>query len=106
MERTHAKYQKLLDFCKTLPPTPTAVAHPCDESSLRGAVDAGQLGLKSLGEENVGSAVDLRVQRGPRELRTIWRSKRETLRVPICVAAWMSPKFIHSAPLSASWHPE
>ena len=41
----HEKYQKLLDFCKALPPTPTAVAHPCDESSLRGAVDAAQLGL-------------------------------------------------------------
>jgi len=45
MERTHEKYQKLLDFCKSLPPTPTAVAHPCDESSLRGAVDAARLGL-------------------------------------------------------------
>ena len=45
MERTHEKYQRLLDFCKALPPTPTAVAHPCDESSLRGAVDAAQLGL-------------------------------------------------------------
>jgi phosphate acetyltransferase len=45
MERKHEKYQKLLDFCKSLPPTPTAVAHPCDESSLRGAVEAGQLGL-------------------------------------------------------------
>jgi phosphate acetyltransferase len=44
-QNTHAKYQKLLDFCKALPPTPTAVAHPCDESSLRGAVDAAKLGL-------------------------------------------------------------
>ena len=41
----HQKYLKLLDFCKSLPPTPTAVAHPCDESSLRGAVDAARLGL-------------------------------------------------------------
>ena len=40
MERTHEKYQRLLDFCRTLPPTPTAVAHPCDDSSLRGAVEA------------------------------------------------------------------
>jgi len=45
MERKHEKYERLLDFCKTLPPTPTAVAHPCDESSLRGAVDAAKLGL-------------------------------------------------------------
>ncbi len=45
MERAHEKYERLLEFCKSLPPTPTAVAHPCDESSLRGAVEAGQLGL-------------------------------------------------------------
>jgi phosphate acetyltransferase len=45
MERAHEKYQRLLDFCKSLPATPTAVAHPCDESSLRGAVDAARLGL-------------------------------------------------------------
>ena len=44
-ERMHEKYQRLLDFCKTLPPTPTAVVHPCDESSLRGAAEAAQLGL-------------------------------------------------------------
>jgi phosphate acetyltransferase len=43
--RTHDKYQRLLEFCKSLPPTPTAVAHPCDESSLRGAVEAAELGL-------------------------------------------------------------
>ena len=41
----HEKYRRLIDFCKTLPPTPTAVAHPCDESSLRGAVDAAKMGL-------------------------------------------------------------
>jgi phosphate acetyltransferase len=45
MARAHDKYQRLIDFCKTLPPTPTAVAHPCDESSLKGVVDAAQMGL-------------------------------------------------------------
>jgi len=45
MDRPHDKYQRLIDFCKALAPTPTAVAHPCDESSLRGAVDAAHLGL-------------------------------------------------------------
>jgi phosphate acetyltransferase len=44
-ERKHKKYQRLLDFCRSLPSTPTAVAHPCDESSLRGAVDAARLEL-------------------------------------------------------------
>ena len=45
MDRKHAKYQQLLDRCKTLPPTPTAVAYPCDESSLKGAIEAAELGL-------------------------------------------------------------
>ena len=46
-ERTHEKYHGLLDSCRSLPPTPTAVAHPCDQSSLEGAVDAARLGLIS-----------------------------------------------------------
>jgi phosphate acetyltransferase len=45
MAGKHEKYQRLLALCKTLPPTPTAVAHPCDDSSLQGAVDAAQMGL-------------------------------------------------------------
>lgn len=44
-ERAHDKYDRLIAFCKALPPTPTAVAHPCDQSSLQGAVDAARLGL-------------------------------------------------------------
>lgn len=45
MDNKHVKYQRLIDQCRTLPPTPTAVAHPCDQSSLEGAVEAGRLGL-------------------------------------------------------------
>jgi phosphotransacetylase len=45
MEHKREKYQRLLDSCKSLPPTPTAVVHPCDESSLRSVVDAAHLGL-------------------------------------------------------------
>jgi len=45
MERKHEKYERLIAHCKSLPPTPTAVAHPCDESSLQGAVDAAKAGL-------------------------------------------------------------
>jgi phosphate acetyltransferase len=45
MDRAHEKYQRLIDFCKTLPPLPTAVAHPCDASALTGAVQAAELGL-------------------------------------------------------------
>jgi len=45
MDRKHEKYDQLIARCKDIPPTPTAVAHPCDESSLRGAVEAAELGL-------------------------------------------------------------
>jgi phosphate acetyltransferase len=45
MEQAHEKYDRLIARCKSIPPTPTAVAHPCDESSLRGAVDASRVGL-------------------------------------------------------------
>ncbi len=45
MENMHVKYQRLIDTCRTLPPTPTAVAHPCDQGSLEGAIEAGRLGL-------------------------------------------------------------
>jgi phosphate acetyltransferase len=44
-ERAHDKYDRLIAACKGLPPTPTAVAHPCDESALAGALDAAGLGL-------------------------------------------------------------
>jgi len=42
---SHEKYQRLIDTAKALPPVATAVAHPCDESSLTGALDAAKLGL-------------------------------------------------------------
>ncbi|MBK9029012.1 MAG: phosphate acetyltransferase [Propionivibrio sp.] len=45
MERTHEKYDRLIDRCKELEPIPTAVAHPCDETSLRGAVEAAEMGI-------------------------------------------------------------
>jgi phosphate acetyltransferase len=40
-----AKYAKLIAAAKALPRTTVAVAHPCDESSLRGAVEAAEMGL-------------------------------------------------------------
>ena len=35
------KYEALLASCKNLEPIPTAVAHPCEESALAGAIEAG-----------------------------------------------------------------
>ena len=45
MERKHEKYERLIARCKALTPVPTTVAHPCDESSLKGAVEAAELGI-------------------------------------------------------------
>ncbi|RKR38807.1 phosphate acetyltransferase [Paraburkholderia sp. BL17N1] len=45
MDREHDKYQRLIDFCRTQQPVITAVAHPCDRSSLEGVVQAAELGL-------------------------------------------------------------
>jgi phosphate acetyltransferase len=45
MAQEHDKYRRLIDFCKALPPVPTAVVHPCDQSSLEGAVEATRMGL-------------------------------------------------------------
>ena len=39
------KYERLLERCHGISPIPTAVAYPCDESSLSSAVDAARLGL-------------------------------------------------------------
>jgi len=33
MHNKHVKYQRLIDPCRTLPPPPTAVAHPCDAAA-------------------------------------------------------------------------
>jgi phosphotransacetylase len=39
------KYEKILARCESIPPIPTAVAHPCEASALSGAVEASKLGL-------------------------------------------------------------
>jgi phosphate acetyltransferase len=43
--RQHEKYERLIAATRDLPALATAVAHPCDETSLRGAVDAAQAGM-------------------------------------------------------------
>ncbi|MCQ4437755.1 hypothetical protein NO135_22410, partial [Clostridioides difficile] len=45
METRHEKYHRLIEHCQTLAPMPTAVAHPCDRSSLEGALEAARKGL-------------------------------------------------------------
>src|ERR1700744_404550 len=43
--RAHDKYLRLIDAAQKLPPVVAAVAHPCDEVSLGGAVEARKLRL-------------------------------------------------------------
>jgi phosphate acetyltransferase len=40
-----SKYDRLIAAAQAVPPAPTIVVHPCDESSLRGAVDSAQAGI-------------------------------------------------------------
>lgn len=41
----HTKYDRLIAAAKAIPPAATLVVHPCDESSLRGVVEAASAGL-------------------------------------------------------------
>src|SRR5271165_5927485 len=41
----HGKYEKLISLAKQVPPVTTVVVHPCDETSLRGASAAAELGI-------------------------------------------------------------
>ncbi|NYH21084.1 bifunctional enoyl-CoA hydratase/phosphate acetyltransferase [Paraburkholderia bryophila] len=43
--RPHRHYDALIASCRALTPVRTAVVHPCDEVSLRGAVEASEAGL-------------------------------------------------------------
>jgi phosphotransacetylase len=39
------KYDRMMERCQGLAPIPTAVAYPCEETALAGAIDAGTQGL-------------------------------------------------------------
>jgi phosphate acetyltransferase len=40
-----SKYERLIARAKTVPPALTVVVHPCDDSSLRGPIEAAELGI-------------------------------------------------------------
>jgi phosphate acetyltransferase len=40
-----SKYDRLIAAARAVPPAPTIVVHPCDETSLRGAVESAQAGI-------------------------------------------------------------
>jgi phosphate acetyltransferase len=41
----HAKYDRLIAKAKEVPAATTVVVHPCDETSLRGAIEAAEMGI-------------------------------------------------------------
>ncbi|MCG2626457.1 phosphate acetyltransferase [Bradyrhizobium sp. WYCCWR 13023] len=43
--KTGSKYDRLIAMAQAVPPTPTIVVHPCDETSLRGAIDSASVGI-------------------------------------------------------------
>jgi phosphate acetyltransferase len=45
--RQHEKYERLIAAAKAMAPLATAVAHPCDETSLKGALEAAEARLIS-----------------------------------------------------------
>jgi phosphate acetyltransferase len=60
MDRTTGtgKYEALLARCRGLEPVPTAVAHPCEETALAGALEAAEHGL--IAPILVGPAASIR----------------------------------------------
>jgi phosphate acetyltransferase len=44
-DKPHAKYERLIARAKEVPAAATIVVHPCDETSLRGAVEAAEAGI-------------------------------------------------------------
>jgi phosphate acetyltransferase len=55
---SHNKYNRLIAAAKAIPPAATLVVHPCDESSLRGVVEAAATGL--INPTLVGPAARIR----------------------------------------------
>jgi phosphate acetyltransferase len=44
-KRPGGKYERLIALARAIPAVSTIVVHPCDESSLRGAVEAAEAGI-------------------------------------------------------------
>ena len=42
---SHSKYERLIARAKEAKPATTIVVHPCDETSLRGAIEAAEIGI-------------------------------------------------------------
>ncbi|WP_035485175.1 phosphate acetyltransferase [Geminicoccus roseus] len=45
VERRHEKYERLIEATRAIPAIPCAVTHPCDATSLAGAIEAAEAGI-------------------------------------------------------------
>lgn len=75
--RKHEKYDALIDSCRTLSPVRTAVAHPCDEASLAGALEAAA--AKIIEPILVGPEARIRARRRNRQARVMKRMHQPIL---------------------------
>jgi phosphate acetyltransferase len=61
-----SKYERLIARAKQVPPATTVVAHPCDETSLRGPIEAAEAGI--IVPILVGPAAKIRAVAGKHHL--------------------------------------
>ena len=91
MTARHEKYRRLIEAAQALPPVTTAVAHPCDESSLTGAVDAAKMGpIKPIlvGPKKIATvARQLKLDISPYELVDVPHSHAEAAKAVEVVRA-------------------
>ena len=70
--RQHDKHDALIARCRGFAPIPMAVAHPCDESSRSGSIDAAEAGI--ILPFLVGPTAKIRVVAGKLKLNLSTRS--------------------------------
>ena len=81
------KYERLLERCSKLDPVPTAVAHPCEQTALAGAIEAAEKGLITpilVGPTAKIEAIETRVIKGEEKIYLVLKVAQGdlTVRVP------------------------
>ena len=84
------RYERLLTRCQNLEPIPTAVAHPCDETSLSGAVEAARKGIIAP------------ILVGP--VAKIAATARSPALISVAFKSWMFLTAGHRQQSRSSWH--
>ena len=82
--RKHEKYDELITRCRVLAPVRTIIVHPCDETSLAGAVEVAASRL--IAPILVGPEPRIRALARARPARRRWDSGRQ-------VGGWRQSRF-------------